>query len=68
MKRVRKLKLKQKLKKKLKKKLKQRLDLTQELKFYFILLIWISDADRKFLNKKYLKKLILMTENLFMYI
>ena len=64
MKRVRKLELKQKLKQKL----KQELDLTHKLKYYFILLIWISDADRKFLNKKYLKKLILMTENLFMYI
>ena len=58
MKRVRKLKLKQKLKEKLEQGLKQELDLTHELKIHFILLMWISDADRKFLNKKYLKKLI----------
>ena len=60
MKRVKELELKQKL--------KQELKLTHELKIHFILLILISDVDRKFLNKRYLKKLILMTENLFMYI
>ena len=64
MKRIRELKLKLKLKQKLKQKLK----LTHELKIHFILLIWMSDANRKFLNKRYWKKLILMTENLFMYI
>ena len=64
MKRIRKLKLKQKLKQKLRQELEQKLKLTHELKIHFILLMWISDTDRKFLNKKYLKNLILMTENL----
>ena len=48
--------------------LKLELDLMHELIIYFILLMWISDVDQKFLNKKSLKKLILMTENLITYI
>ena len=59
MKRVRELKLKLKLKLKL----ELDLELKHELKTHFILLIRISDVDQKFLNTKYLKKLILMTEN-----
>ena len=57
------LKLKLKLKLELELKLKLKLKLRHELKIYFILLIRISDVDQKFLNTKYLKKLILMTEN-----
>ena len=49
-------------------KLKLKLNLMHKLIIHFILLIWICDVDQKFLNKKYLKKLILMTENLIMYI
>ena len=58
-----KLKLKLKLKLELELKLELKLKLKHELRIHFILLIQISDIDQKFLNTKYLKKLILMTEN-----
>ena len=56
------------LEQELKQTLKLKLNLIHELKIHFILVIWISDADQKFLNKRYLKELILMTENWNMYI
>ena len=57
------LRLKLKLKLKLKLELKLELQLKHKLKIHFILLTRISDVDQKFLNTRYLKKLILMTEN-----
>ena len=58
-----KLKLKLKLKLELELGLELKLKLRHELRIHFILLIRASDVDQKFLNTRYLEKLILMTEN-----